>query len=359
MLVLYSEWPLQAEELCHALGVEIGSSDLDLENIPALRTLLASCLGLVTIEASSSTVRLVHFTLQEHLLSNPTLFHRPHSTIAEICLTYLNYGSVWDLSPTFYSALSTIPFLEYASCYWGKHARMGMTENAKMLALRLLDRFDEHISARLLLLRYESESILDLYFEEAEGPIGFTGLHGVSFLGIVEIVGSVLEMKNWDLNQRDCMGYTSLTWAAIKGYEGVVNILLEREDINPDQAHTKDGRTPLSWASANGHEVVVRMLLEREDVNSNRVDIAGRTPLWWTPGYGHEVIVEALLGREGVNPDRADSRCDLTPLSRAAQNGHEGVVRMLLEREEVNPNHVEIKSGKNTLSNCPFNQPFP
>ena len=195
MLVLYSEWPLQAEELCHALGVEIGSSDLDLENIPALRTLQASCLGLVTIEASSSTVRLVHFTLQEHLLSNPTLFHRPHSTIAEICLTYLNYGSVWDLSPTFYSALSTMPFLEYASCYWGGHARMGMTENAKILALRLLDRFDEHISAQLQLLRYESESILDLYFDEAEGPIGFTGLHGVSFLGIVEIFGSISYWK--------------------------------------------------------------------------------------------------------------------------------------------------------------------
>jgi hypothetical protein len=67
MWVLYSERPLRAEELCHALGVEIGSADLDPENVPALRTLLSSCLGLVTVEASSSTVRLVHFTLQEHL----------------------------------------------------------------------------------------------------------------------------------------------------------------------------------------------------------------------------------------------------------------------------------------------------
>jgi hypothetical protein len=48
MWVLHSERPLRAEELCHALGVEIGSTDLDVENVPALRTLLASCLGLVT-----------------------------------------------------------------------------------------------------------------------------------------------------------------------------------------------------------------------------------------------------------------------------------------------------------------------
>jgi len=159
MWVLYSERPLRPQELCHALGVEIGSSDLEPENIPALRTLTASCLGLVTIEASSSTVRLVHFTLQEHLLSNSTLFHTPHSTISEICLTYLNYGSVCDLSPTLASAPLSMPLLEYASCYWGEHARMGMTENGKMLALRLLDTFDKHISARLLLLRYKNERV--------------------------------------------------------------------------------------------------------------------------------------------------------------------------------------------------------
>src|SRR5437588_12542522 len=34
--VLYSERPLRAEELCHALGVEAGSTDLDVENVPAL-----------------------------------------------------------------------------------------------------------------------------------------------------------------------------------------------------------------------------------------------------------------------------------------------------------------------------------
>jgi len=147
MWILHSERPLRAQELCHALGVEIGSTDLDPENIPALQTLLASCLGLVTVEALSSTVRLVHPTLQEHLSNDAMLFRSPHSTIAEVCLTYLNFGCVRDLSPTLYSAPSTMPLPEYASCYWGKHARRGMTGNAKLLALRLLDRFDEHISA--------------------------------------------------------------------------------------------------------------------------------------------------------------------------------------------------------------------
>ena len=140
MWVLYSERSLRAEELCHALGVEIGSTHLDPENIPPLRILLASCLGLVTVEPSSSTVRLVHFTLQEHLLSNPTLFQCPHSTIAEVCLTYLNFGCLWDLSSNPDSVPPIMPFQEYAACYWGRHTSREVTENAQTLAGKFINR---------------------------------------------------------------------------------------------------------------------------------------------------------------------------------------------------------------------------
>ena len=71
MWVLNSERPLRDSELCHALGVRIGSTDLDLEGVPTIRTLLGCSLGLITVEASSSIVRLVHLTLQEYLSSNP------------------------------------------------------------------------------------------------------------------------------------------------------------------------------------------------------------------------------------------------------------------------------------------------
>src|SRR5205807_2578820 len=39
MWVMYSERPLLAKELCHALGVEVGTADMDIENVPTLRTL--------------------------------------------------------------------------------------------------------------------------------------------------------------------------------------------------------------------------------------------------------------------------------------------------------------------------------
>ena len=94
MWVSHSERPLHVDELCHALGVEEGSVDLNTQNIPAIETLIASSLGLVAVEKSSSTVRLVHYTLQEHLYHNSNLFLKPHSAIAEVCLTYLNFRHV-------------------------------------------------------------------------------------------------------------------------------------------------------------------------------------------------------------------------------------------------------------------------
>jgi len=351
MWVLYSERPLRVQELCDALGVEIGSVDLDPQDVPELRTLLASCLGLVTVEASSSTVRLVHFTLQEHLLSDPTLFHSSHSEIAEVCLTYLNFGCVRDLSPTLQRAPETTPLLEYASIYWGAHTRRGMTENIKILALRLLDRFDEHISSQLLLLHYNKDRGLGPYFNSAGGPTGFTGLHGVAFLGIVGIASSVLEMKEWEVNAHDCMGMTALTWASGRGHDEVVKKLLEREDVNPDQADTEYDRTPLSWAAGEGHDGVVKILLEREDVNPNQADAEyGGTPLSWAAGEGHDGVVKILLEREDVNPNQADAEYGGTPLSWAAGEGHDGVVKILLEREDVNPNQEDAGSGRTPLS---------
>ena len=344
MWVLYSERPLRGEELCQALGVEIGSAELDLNNVPALRTLLASCLGLVTIEASSSIVRLVHFTLQEHLLSNPTLFYGPHATIAEVCLTYLNFESVKNLSPTLRSSPDTIPLLEYAAVYWGNHIRMGITENVKRLALRLLDRFDEHISAQLLLLHHSPYR-----YEGREGPTGFSGLHGASFFGVVEIVACVLEMKEWDVNETDCIGNTALAWAAVLGHQEVVKMLLERDDVNPDQPDTKYGWTPLSWAAENGHEGIVKMFLERDDVNPDRSDTNGWTPLSLAAENGHEGIVKMLLERDDVNPDQPNTN-GRTPLSSAAGKGHEGIVKMLLDRDDVNPDQPDTKYGQTPLS---------
>jgi len=272
MWVSNSERPLGASELCHALGVGIGSADLDPENVPTIRTLIGSSLGLITVEASSSIVRLVHFTLQEYLSSNPGLFQSPDSMIAEVCLTYLNFRCVRELSPTLLSAPPIVPFVEYASCYWGKHTGKEKTECVTQLALQLLARYEEHIASRLFLLHYYGYRSWQDPNAKRFMPKGFIGLHGAAFHEIGEIVVALLAAKEWSINERDNMGRTALSWAAMGCHEGVVKILLQLKDIDPNAADTQYGGTPLLQAAKHGHEGVARMLLERADVSPDTAD---------------------------------------------------------------------------------------
>ena len=345
MWVSHAERPLQVNELCHALGVE-GSIDLDIRNIPAIETLLACTLGLVTVEKSSSTVRLVHYTLQEHLSNNTKLFLKPHSVIAEVCLTYLNFPHVRSLSPTLDSVPRTAPFVKYASCYWGTHAKLETTESVKTLALELLDGYDSHISSKVLLLHCVGAEEQPLDVDGA--PEGFTGLHGAAYFGCLEITVALLKTNRVDARATDFHGNAAIAWASRMGHEEVVRVLLERRDVNSSKHRTKYGSAPLLWAAENGHEGVAKILLERNGINPDKPDGRCRTPLSYASKNGHEGVVKILLERSDVNPDKPDKR-GRTPLSWASQKGHEGVIAMLLKENDVNPNKRNI-FGRTPLS---------
>jgi len=327
MWICHSERPLEADELRHALGVEIGSTDFDPDNVPSIRTVLSCCQGLVVVDKEGSTVRLVHFTLREYLSGRPDLFQRPHSVIAETCLTYLNSQQVMNLSATQFHDNRAVPFLKYSALHWGTHGKKELSDNAKSLALKLLGQYDDHVSIRLLL-----ES-LDIY--QSRDYSLFTGLHCASFFGLVEVVRSLIERGGFDINQGSPMGITPLGWAARGGHEEVVQLLLGWGNVKPDLSDRCD-LTPLGHAAENGHEGVVRLLLGRGDVRPDRLDWLCRTALAHAAMNGHEGVVRVLLGREDVNPDKPDNS-NRAPLAYAAMNGHEGVVRVLLGREDVNP----------------------
>ena len=81
-----------------------------------LITASGSCHG---HRVSPSTVQLVRFSLHEHHWTDSILFHNPSSTIAEVCLIYLNFGSVRDPLLALNSVLTTMPPRESASICWG------------------------------------------------------------------------------------------------------------------------------------------------------------------------------------------------------------------------------------------------
>ena len=144
------ERALESEELCDALGVESGAEDINVHNVPSIRTVLGCALGLVRVDENTSTLRLLHHTLQEYLGQHPTLFLTAHSMMAEICLTYLNFQSIRALPPNHSVAWSRKTFLEYATCFWGTHAARKVTEPVNSLAVRLLAGYENNVSAATL-----------------------------------------------------------------------------------------------------------------------------------------------------------------------------------------------------------------
>ena len=363
MWICHSERPLGAEELCHALAVEIGSTDYDADNVPSIQTVLSCCQGLAVVDKGGSTVRLIHYTLQGYLISNLNLFLSPHSTIAEVCLTHLKSKQVMALSDHW---AQPSPFLEYASLYWGAHMNKDLSEEGKRLALELFSHYKYHISISLLSKHMLRCIPLNFSFLGRR----FTGLHYASIFGLVEVAKALIKMGGVDINCRDGTDATPLSWASMKGQEGVVELLLGRDDlnpdspncddrtplmraaehgreavvglllgrkgVNPDKTSSMDGKTPIFLAALNGHEGVVRLLLGRTDVNPNRPYRNGQTLMSWAAQNGHEVVVKLLVQQKDVNPDTADM-WGQTPISLAAENGHEAVVGLLLQRKDGNP----------------------
>ncbi|KAK8112318.1 uncharacterized protein PG998_008775 [Apiospora kogelbergensis] len=118
---------------------------------------------------------------------------------------------------------------------------------------------------------------------------------------------------------RGVTGRTPLSWAAERGRQDGMRILLETGRVDPD-ARDNNGRTPLSWAAENNHTGAMRMLLETGRVDPDARDNNGRTPLSWASTrkvlWSGNNTLELLLqiGRDDANFKGMSGRS--TPLIR-------------------------------------------
>jgi len=183
----------RADELCDALAVQLGSTDFDVgNNIPSMPTLVNCCQGLITLDKEASTMRLIH-TLQEYLSPHPDIFTKPHSAMAEICLTYLNSKPVKALSTAHSSDTQITPFLKYCSIYWGVHPKRELSDYGRSLALELLKEPYSRISTKLLIAHAYP------HHDHNNCP-PFDGLHCASFFGIVGGVVTLIEVGGSDIS---------------------------------------------------------------------------------------------------------------------------------------------------------------
>ena len=65
--VFFAKRPLKVDELLHAVAVEAEDTALDETALSDVENLLRVSAGLVTVDEMSNTIRLVHYTLQQHL----------------------------------------------------------------------------------------------------------------------------------------------------------------------------------------------------------------------------------------------------------------------------------------------------
>lgn len=354
--------PLTTIEIQNALAVELGESDLDGDNLPDLDDIISACAGLVTVTvgASSSVIRLVHYTAQEYFQRTWTRwFPDAHKSIATTCVTYLSFNAfragICNTDTEFEARLAEYPLYSYAARNWGHHAWMQLVSEDILIAfLEDTPKVDACVQAAFV-----QKGFTSLGDYSPRVPLSFTALHLAAYFGLARTVSSLIQHCDQS-HLKDSMGRTPLAWAAYTGHDsivkffldngvnacerdgdgrtpislaasmgwvGVVNVLLEYH-IDPDSRDVDD-QTPLSWAAYRGHEEVVRLLLEK-GANPDSKDENGQTPLFWAASNGWVRLV-ALLLEQLVDPDPKDMH-GRTPVSYAAENGDYAVVELLLEK---------------------------
>ncbi|KAI9683027.1 MAG: hypothetical protein M1822_006220 [Bathelium mastoideum] len=348
-LITIAQRPLTIEELREALSVVPGDASWDPARLLNNMCRTLRCCGcLLTTDEEELTVRLVHHSVKQFVLSGsgdsvciPFTVEAAQVEMARTVITYICYGVFESqlcslrvpqlasavapstivrsaLSPTLgsiasrlldsrklpstdigkilaatsgqlkYRSISKFHFLSYAQKHWLDH--FSIISEQDPIVVKLLPRFF-------------SQSLVDV---NQKDPRGHTALMVAAYMGKEFLVTQLLETNKIDINLRDSFGNTALSMAAIRGSESVVRALLSRTDIDVNAKGF--GGTPLSYAAWHGHAGVVKQLLDTEkaDLNS-RTDSSQFIPLDSAVIKGHELVLQHLLAADGVQVNLKDT----------------------------------------------------
>ena len=326
--ITYAKRPITTAEVCCALAVEQGDTELDVEKIPDVEDLLAVCAGLVVVDEETTIIRLVHYTTQEYFERirngwNP----RAELDIATTCLTYLSFTTFYS-SPEYdrrdTTWLEQNAFLGYAAQYWGQHALKHQDELYELAYPFLMN-------GALIDSATKAVSLL----RQAYVALGRTGLHLTAQFGLrnfsAKLLSQHVEPQEISIDAKDSLDHTALSLAARHGHKDVIELLL---DYGASDWPSKLYGNALQTTSYFGHEEAVRLLLDRgADVNAEGTHYGGA--LHEAAHNGHERIVKMLL-KSGADVN-AECLEYGSPLQAASSNGHEEVVKLLLsEGADIN-----------------------
>jgi ankyrin repeat protein len=367
MWISHAKRVLTVTELQHALAVRLDDSELDRENFVEPQLVVDSCFGLVEIDKESSTIRFVHYSLQEYLKSHDHgLFENGDMEVTRVCLRYMSLNSVKDLHvknlPTFIKALDDLAFLNYAATEWGFHATKVTPDAVKDIACKFLNS-SPHLLSVARVRDHNSPYFRKWYVRMyAWAYSGGAGISVCAHFGLTEFLRLLIgQDKHPMLKARNMYGSTPLHEAAMRGYEDSAQLLLE---YGADVLDLNIGKsTPLYLAVANGQLATARLLLQQQTTAQlaivakdewttlhkaadlgdeemvtlliqkgavvNAVDVKGMRPLHLAARKGYLEVVRFLILSGAEVHCKADDR--LTPLDHAVTSGHLGVATMLLD----------------------------
>ena len=324
--------------------------------------LVRSCAGLVTVDTGSQIVRLIHQTAQDFFGTRASeYFPDAHTRLTRTCLTYLSFDefSKGPCDTSFVpeepirtgknmcTRLERNPFMYYAACYWGHHARGEATERA--LEREILDLLSTPGTlASTVQMQYA------IKWPDTERSLGSSKhmpIHVVLSFKLEHILEALLKTVTAEnLNVEDETKKTAFHWAVELGLAHCASTLLAAgADIRTQDNH---GCTALYKASALGYESIEKMIFEhngaklskkeiRRAVLSNRVTIietymrAAPRPI---PRANLMLLESSFLGRPAIIARAMSFGADInikdgrgcTPLLIAVENGRSAAAEALV-----------------------------
>ncbi|KAI3328863.1 hypothetical protein HD806DRAFT_519243 [Xylariaceae sp. AK1471] len=290
-LVTVARRPLTTEELREALSVVPGDTIWNPARLlNDVFSTLACCGSLIIADEEELTVRFVHHSVKQFLLSRfrdstdiDFTTDNAERKMVDIIITYLSYG-------VFESQLSTmvVPQIMAGSAPARIiRSTLDSSKSVQSVALELLKsrkRVNYDIGKTLAEMR-------KLYTSRWKDEFHFFSYANSYWLQHV-LYTSEQEPVMYDLLLRLCEGklvntnatnedgQTLLWWAARYGHAAIVKVLLDSGKVDAD-LKDEDGRTLLWWAAQYGDEALVKMLLDSGKVDADLKDNNGQTLLWW------------------------------------------------------------------------------
>ncbi len=359
--ISHAHGPLTVAELSEAMAIKSGNTSLDQRRRPSQNVMIECCLGLVTVDQESSSIRLVHYALQEFFQDHrEEIFPSAEDQVAEICITYLFFDDFvegcCEAEAAIERLIKDFPLLRYASTYWGHHVRFSHCDRIYGLALKLL-----HSPPRRALsiqIQYFSQGYRVEYWEPDEVN-SHDAFNCACYFGLQTAACNILDSEEVDIDAPTNIGTTALMRAASAGHVDLAKFLLSR-GADPTKSNWygtalhgaaeagqcesirilfnggmdidfRDGfgRTPLHCTSDRRQILAMELLLDL-GADPNARDDAGTMLIHDAAQTGDERIMRRLLGDVRVDISATTIR-EMTALHCAAETGHANIVRMLLD----------------------------